>query len=120
MAHSYIALTILLTVYGQIVIKWQVGLARSLPNEFTEKILFLFKLLLNPWIISSFAGAFLAALSWIATMSKFLLSYAYPLMSLAFVLVLFLSAFIFDKPVNLPKVIGMGLIVMRLVVGSQG
>ncbi|MDJ0702261.1 MAG: EamA family transporter [Leptolyngbyaceae cyanobacterium MO_188.B28] len=120
MAHLYIALTILLTVYGQIVIKWQIGLAGSLPGEFTEKVIFLLKLFLNPWIISSFACAFLAALSWMAAMSKFPLSYAYPFMSSAFVLVLFLSALIFGEPVNIPKVVGMGFIVAGIIIGSNG
>ena len=34
-------------------------------------------------------------------MTKFQLSYAYPFMSLAFVLVMFLSAFFFNEPVTL-------------------
>ncbi|MGK7907097.1 MAG: multidrug efflux SMR transporter [Synechococcus sp.] len=120
MAHLYIALTILFTVYGQVVIKWQVSLAGSLPKEIIEKVIFLFKLFLNPWIISSFVCAFLAALTWMAAMSKFPLSYAYPFMSLAFVLVLFFSAFLFNEPVNFPKVIGMGLIVAGIIIGSKG
>lgn len=120
MNHLYIALTIIFTVYGQLVIKWQVANASSFPSGLVEKGLFLFNLLLNPWIISGFAAAFLASLAWIAAMTKFELSYAYPFMSLAFVFVLALSGVLFQETVTVPKVIGMALIVMGIVVGSQG
>ena len=120
MAHAYIFLTIFLTVYGQIVIKWQVGLAGALPQAVIGKTIFLLKLLMNPWVVSSFACAFLAALSWMAAMSKFPLSYAYPFMSFAFVLVMFLSAFVFSEPLTSPKLLGMGLIIAGIIIGSQG
>lgn len=120
MNHLYILLTILLTVYGQLVIKWQVNLAGSLPHGLADKFLFLGKLLLNPWIISSLAAAFLAAMAWMGAMSKFQLSYAYPFMSLAFVLVLLCSNWFFDEPLTLHKLLGVTLIFAGLVVSSRG
>lgn len=118
--YLYIALTILFTVYGQIILKWQVSQAGILPGPIGEKIGFLFGLLLNPWIISGFLAAFLASLCWMASMTKFPLSYAYPFMSLAFVLVLLLSAFFFQEPLSWQKVVGMICIVAGIVVGCQG
>lgn len=53
-------------------------------------------------------------------MTKFQLSYAYPFMSLAFVLVMFLSAFFFNEPVTLAKTLGLALIVAGIIIGSQG
>lgn len=120
MNHIYILLTILFTVYGQIVIKWQVQLAGAFPQENTEKLQYLIKLLLNPWVISSFACAFIAALNWMAAMTKFQLSYAYPFMSLAFVLVLILSNIFFKEPITIAKSIGMGFIVLGIIFGSRG
>jgi multidrug transporter EmrE-like cation transporter len=120
MNHFYIFLTILLTVYGQIVIKWQVQLAGAFPQDSSERIQYLIKLLLNPWVISSFACAFLAALSWMAAMTKFQLSYAYPFMSLAFVLVMFLSAVFFKEPITLSKSLGLGFIILGIIIGSKG
>lgn len=117
--HLYIFLTIIFTVYGQIVIKWQVNNAGAFPSDITEKFLFLGKLLLNPWVISGFTSVFLASLSWMAAMTKFPLSYAYPFMSLAFVLVLFLSALFFQEAVTITKLISMGLIVAGIIIGSK-
>ena len=74
MSYIYLFLTIVLTVYGQLVIKWQVSLSGALPSSGGEKLFFLIRLLFNPWIISGFIAAFLAALSWMAAMTKFDLS----------------------------------------------
>ena len=88
-------LTVLFTVYGQLIIKWQVNLAGVLPASLSGKAIFLFHLFLNPWIISSLLSAFFAALCWMSAMSKLELSYAYPFMSLSFVLVFILSIIFF-------------------------
>jgi multidrug transporter EmrE-like cation transporter len=55
-----------------------------------------------------------------AAMTKFDLSYAYPFMSLNFVLVLMLSAFFFGEPITPSKLIGLFLIIGGIIVGSQG
>jgi multidrug transporter EmrE-like cation transporter len=120
MGYLFIASTILLTVYGQIVIKWQVGLAGSVPISLDGRVAFIARLLFNPWVISSLIAAFLAFLCWIGAITKFQLSYAYPFTSLSFVLVLFLSAILFREAVTIPKVLGMIFIIIGIVVGSQG
>ncbi len=120
MHYIYIFLTIILTVYGQIVIKWQVNSAGAFPQSASDKVIFLLRLLLNPWVISSFLAAFVASLTWMAAMTKFALSFAYPFMSLAFVLVMVLSAIFFFEPITIPKALGMGLIVAGIIIGSQG
>jgi len=120
MSYLYIALTIVFTVYGQLVIKWQASLTGGLPTGGADKLLFLAQFLLNPWVISAFAAAFLASLAWIGAVSKFPLSHAYPFMSLAFVLVLILSGLLFHETITWPKIVGMALIVGGIVIGSQG
>jgi multidrug transporter EmrE-like cation transporter len=117
--HIYIFLTVFFTVYGQMIIKWQVSLAGAVPDEIMPKLQFLLSLLLKPWVISGYASALLASITWMAAVSKFPLSYAYPFMSLAFVLVLFLSSIFFYESITLPKTIGMAFIVLGIIVGSQ-
>ncbi|MCW6038510.1 EamA family transporter [Spirulina subsalsa FACHB-351] len=118
MSHIYVLLTILFTVYGQIIIKWQVSNAGVFPQDNSEKIYFIIKLLSNPWVISSFMAAFLAAISWMAAMTKLPLSYAYPFTSSSFVLVLFLSAIFFREPITLSKSAGLLLIILGIIIGS--
>ncbi|HLR62001.1 MAG TPA: EamA family transporter [Lentibacillus sp.] len=119
MGYLYIFGTVIFTVYGQLVLKWQVDQAGTLPEALWDKFLFLLQLLLNPWIISGFASAFLAALCWMAAMTKFNISFAYPFMSLSFILVFLLSAILFGDPVTVHKIVGLGLIVAGIVVTSQ-
>ena len=113
-------LTVLLTVYGQVIMKWRVRRAGSLPLDFSNKVFFLMRLLIDPWVISGMLVAFLAGISWLAAMTKLELSYAYPFMSLAFVLVLILSAILFHEAVTLPKVLGLLLIGMGIIIASRG
>lgn len=71
-----------------------------------------------PFIISGFAAAFIAALCWMAAMTKFDLSYAYPFMSIPFIFVLFLSAFFFQEPITI--FVGAGAIIVDHVNVSSG
>jgi multidrug transporter EmrE-like cation transporter len=120
MHFIYILITIILTVYGQLVVKWQVSLAGAFPASTGDKILFLGKLLINPWVMSSMAAALLAGMAWMAAMTKLNLSYAYPFMGLTFVLVLILSGVFFDEPMNWQKTVGVLLIMGGIALSSQG
>ena len=117
---AYVLGSILCNVYGQIIVKWQVGKAGALPATFADRIPFYTRLILNPWILSGIFAGFLALLCWLAAMTKFDLSYAYPFVSLAFVLVLILSALLFHEPVTVAKILGVLLIIAGIVVGSRG
>jgi drug/metabolite transporter (DMT)-like permease len=117
--YLYVATTIILTVYGQLIVKWQVDNAGAFPETTSGKLHFLLKLVLNPWVISVFAGAAIAAVAWMAALTRFELSRAYPFVSLSFVLVLLASAVLFGEGLSVPKVIGVLLIFVGLAVGSQ-
>jgi len=120
MHYFYILITIVLTVYGQLVVKWQVNLAGAFPAPGWEKTLFLGKLLINPWVISGMAAALLAGVAWMAAMTKLNLSHAYPFMGLTFVLVLILSGVYFNEPMNWQKTVGILLIMGGIALSSQG
>jgi multidrug transporter EmrE-like cation transporter len=119
MNFLYILATVLFTVYGQLVVKWQVAQAGAYPLATSERLNFLLKLLLNPWIISGVAAGFFALLCWMIAMTRFDLSYAYPFMSLAFVFVLILSLIFFHEIVIMLKMIGVMLIVVGIIIGSR-
>lgn len=117
--YAYVATTILLTVYGQLIVKWRVDEAGAFPGSLSGKLEFLARLMIDPWVISVFAGAAIAALAWMAALTRFELSRAYPFVALSFVLVLLLSALIFGEALTWPKILGVVLIVVGLAVGSQ-
>ena len=118
--YLYIAATIAFTVYGQLIIKWRVGFYGQMPVESLEKIKFIIAVLLDPWVLTGLAAAFVASFAWIAAMSKFELSHAYPFMSLNFVVVLLLSGWLLNEPMTVSKTGGVILIIIGTMVASRG
>jgi uncharacterized membrane protein len=119
MGYLYIFLTVALTVYGQIVLKWRLNQSAELPASLLDKLMFLLRSLFDPYIFSSFFSAFLASLAWMAALKQFELSKAYPFMSLSFVCVLILSYWLFKETVSTQKIIGTILIVVGIIVVSK-
>lgn len=117
--YFYIFGTVAFTVYGQLILKWRINQYEALPLELTEKLIFLAKLFLDPFLVSGLASAFIASLFWIMAMTKFEISYAYPFMSLAFVLVFLFSVFMFEESINAYKIIGLIFIVLGILITSR-
>lgn len=115
--YLYIAGTLLFTVYGQIILKWRLNmLSFKLPDSTSQKVVAIIKLLLDPYIISGFVAAFVASLFWIAAMSKFEITKAYPFMSLAPALVFMIGVLVLNESFSWGKVIGLLLIIIGTIV----
>jgi len=98
MGYLYIFLTIAFTVYGQLIIKQQVNTLNSMPSGLSLLPFYIIFIITRPLVLSGFFSAVLASGAWIAAISKFELSYAYPFMSLNFVLVVIISLFFWLYP----------------------
>ena len=88
----------------------------QLTGTLADKAIFMAKLFIDPWLLSGFVSAFIASLFWMAAMTKFELSFAYPFMSAAFILVFILSIFIFGETFTWGKVLGLVLITAGIIV----
>ncbi len=117
--HGFIALTLLLTVYGQLVLRWQMSKAGQLPPGVIDKLVFLLSQFGNPWIISGLVSAFVASLAWMAAMTRFDLAYAYPFMALSFILVMLFGLVFLGEPLAWTKVVGTCLVVAGLYVVTR-
>ncbi|MBN8452609.1 EamA family transporter [Accumulibacter sp.] len=117
--HVYIALTLLFTVYGQLVLKWQMSDVGPLPEGTFSKLQFLLLQFLNPWIMTGLASAFLASLAWMAAMTRLDLNYAYPFMSLAFLIVMAFSVLFLNEALSLQRILGTLLVVTGLVIMTR-
>lgn len=118
--HFYIFFTVLFTVYSQLVMRWQVGKVGALPADLMGKAQFIAVLLLNPWVISGVVATFLAGVTWMMAMTKFQLSYAFPFVSLNYVLVMLASAFFFGEPLTANKILGLIAILIGIFVIARG
>lgn len=106
-------------VYSQIIIKWQMIGVGPMPHSSIEKLVFLLSMLLNPWILSAIGASVLSMFSWMAAMTKFPVSYAYPFVSLSFVLVTLLGVTLFHESIGRVQIIGMLLIVIGVILITQ-
>ncbi len=117
MLYLYISGTIFFTVYGQLILKWRIVKYGALPDGFIEKVLFLFKLLLDPFILSGFCAAFMASLFWMAAMTKADVSFAYPFITAGLTLLtVLLAVILLGESMTISKGIGILLILTGVIV----
>jgi undecaprenyl phosphate-alpha-L-ara4N flippase subunit ArnF len=109
--YLYIFGTLFFTIYGQIVLKWRLNSFGALPETILGKISFLGSALLDFYIISGFLSAFIASIFWMAAMTQFEISKAYPFMSLAPGIVFILGVIFLGETFTWGKVIGLALII---------
>jgi multidrug transporter EmrE-like cation transporter len=115
-----VASTILLTSYGQLVLKWQTGVPHPPLPGWAGRLPAVVQLLARPWVLSAFAAAFGASLCWMAALSRLELSRAYPFMALNFLLVTLVAIPAFGESMSLAKICGLGLVVLGLIVLNLG
>lgn len=114
-----VAMTILLTCYGQLVIKWQVSTFKACASGPLSRLPQLVQLLLQPWIISAFIAAFGASLCWMLAVSKLELSKAYPFMALNFLIVCLVAVPMFGESFSATKAVGLLTVIAGLVIISH-
>ncbi len=121
MRYFYILGTVCFTLYGQLILKWRLTRYGSLPELFYDKVIFLFKLFLDPFILSGFAGALISSVFWMAAMTKFELSQAYPIIlgGLA-ILTSFFAILLLKESFGLLKIIGILIIIIGIIILNKG
>jgi multidrug transporter EmrE-like cation transporter len=117
---SMVAATIILTSYGQLVIKWQATSYQATTAGWLGKLPTVVQLLLQPWVVSAFFAAFAASLCWMLAVSRLELSRAYPFMALNFVIVCIAAVPLFGEAFTPSKAIGLLTVIVGLVIISQG
>lgn len=116
----FVLMTVVCTVYGQLIIKHEIDRLDDIPSGI-DMFGFFFQLIFTrPLVFSGFAAAGVASLFWMAALSRLDLSFAYPFMALNFVAVLFFSALWFDEPLNAGRSIGLVLIVAGVMAVAAG
>jgi len=116
MAFGFVLTTIVFTVVGQVLIKWQAMHAGSLPSSWPDRATFLFRLVLNPWIITGLLSAVVAAFAWILAMTRLPLSMAYPFVALTYPMVFCLGWLLFGETLSFWRAIGVLFILVGVAV----
>jgi drug/metabolite transporter (DMT)-like permease len=85
----------------------KVGLLSFRPSLFFPTLWHAFT---TPQVIIGFACAFVAAIFWLAVISRVPLSYAYPMLSLSYVVVIFASWLLLGENFSFTRLIGVFII----------
>jgi len=108
-----IVFSIVLGVGGQIALKYGVGLASREPSSRIVQSLdprsvltFLQSAATNKFVILGFLLYLISAASWLIILSRVDLSFAYPLISISYIIIVVLSRFIFNEPVTSFRIAG--------------
>jgi len=117
--YLFIALTILFTVIGQLLVKWGVQDLGGSPRSFGQLPSYAIQAFTNPKIIAGLLAAVIAALTWTMALSHSNLSFAYPFMGLAIVLVLAISPMIFGEPLSWIRWIGVLVVCLGLWITAR-
>jgi len=105
-----IFISVLLGALGQLSMKQGMAKVGLVSLKFATFLLNLFRILREPFVL---LGLFLYAVStifWLTVLSRADLSYAYPMISIGYVLVLFFSWALLNERISLIRIIGVLLI----------
>jgi undecaprenyl phosphate-alpha-L-ara4N flippase subunit ArnF len=87
-----------------------------LPDGLLTKLVYLNKLIFDPFIFSEFPTVFIASLFWMGAMTKFEITTAYPFMSLAPAFVFVIVIVFLGETFTIGKLIGLLLIMIGIFV----
>jgi len=111
--YIFIAISILLGVIGQIVLK----LGSSSVS--TSSVLSIFSSFLNPYIIGGLFCYGVSAFFWVLALTRLDLSTAYPLLSISYVLVTLSAYFFLGESLNIYKIVGITIIILGVILMGQ-
>lgn len=108
-----ILFSVVFGVAGQLSLKHGVGLVSAQSHQRIvnsldpgSMIAFLSNAVLNRFVILGFLSYLISAASWLIALSRMDLSFAYPMISVGYIIVVILSKLIFDEPVTTLRIAG--------------
>ena len=116
MINAIIILSVLCSSVAQIALKkGMIQCDCSFAPQLSNIVPLVSSLVLNPFIV---AGVFLhvmALFTWLYVLKHVDVSYAYPFISMGFVIVLLLSYFLFNEAINLNRIAGVASIIFGII-----
>jgi multidrug transporter EmrE-like cation transporter len=108
----FLLATLLLTVYGQLVVKARALLHAGAPSPY---LLLMFT---DIWVLSGLGAAVAAGCFWMLAVRQSDLGYAYPFMALSFALVPIGASVLFGERLPLIQLAGLALIVAGVTLSA--
>lgn len=115
---ALILVSVFLGAIGQVLVKYG---ASALELNFAGKYLIpsIISILKNVPVMCGIISYGVSFLLWIKVLSKVELSYAYPMVSIGYILIMFFSYFIFKENISLMRLLGVLFIIIGVVLVAR-
>ena len=116
MINAIIVLSVLCSSVAQIALKK--GMLQcdcSFEPQLSNVIPLISGLVINPFVVTGVILHVLALFTWLYVLKHVDVSYAYPFISMGFVIVLLLSYFLFNEAINLYRIAGIASIILGII-----
>ena len=117
MNYLLLVISVLLAVSGQLLMKKGMMLFGTFPAS--QLLLNVIPMFMNPFVFFGFACFGLSSLFWLVVLSRLELSFVYPMVSVAYVIVALASMVLFKENVPLIRWLGIAVIVFGVFLISR-
>jgi len=116
-----IFISVLIAVLGQLAMKHGISSARLVARlgEVSSLYSYFASAFTNPFVLTGFLLYGLSSLFWLIVLGRVELSYAYPLVSMGYVLAVFLSWVLFNEQVGPVRLAGLAIICIGVALLSR-
>ena len=112
--------TMLLVVYGQLIIKWRVVALSNLANPADGALGRLVSYLGDPYILSAYVAALASSMTWMFVVESYPVSLAFPLhIGLTVMAVVIGGIYLFGEPITAPRILAVALVLAGIAIGSR-
>lgn len=113
--------SVLIAVLGQLSMKYGISRANLVPGlgEISSVYSYFVSAFTNPFVLMGFLLYGLSSLFWLIVLGRVELSYAYPLVSMGYVLAVFFSWVIFREHVSVLRIVGLVVICIGVTLLSR-
>ena len=115
----FVVISLLLTIYGQIIIKYRINLYPKVPDDVIPKIKSVLRFFLDPYILSGLFAALIASFFWMLALTNLSITRAYPIMASAPIIILIFGVFTLNESLTAGKIIGAILIFVGIILSAK-
>ena len=96
---------------GELLLKHGMNQVGLLSLELGVVIPSLLRAFTNRYVVLGLGSIFIGAIFWLSVLSRVHLSYAYPMLSISYLLIVFASWLVLGEPLSLTRVVGVVIII---------
>ena len=115
----YLIISVLLGGFGQVLLKKGMGVIGPMELNFSEFGNIVWSLISNFYIVGGLLTYGVSMLLWLTALSKLDLSFAYPFVSLGYVIMILASWLLFRENISLLRLVGCSVVILGVIIVSR-